>query len=112
MGDIKLKAECRVWLTNQDGKYILGLGGANLLKAINEEKNLGLAAKKIGVSYRKAWNILKKIEEDLGESPVNTYKGGTGGGGGMELSEKSIHLLNTYNELDSDIKKVLLKFNN
>lgn len=112
MDILKLHAECRLWLTNQDGKYILGLGGANLLKSINEEKNLGLAAKKIGVSYRKAWNILKKIENDFGESPVKTYKGGTGGGGGMELSEKAINLLNIYNALDSDFKKILSKFNN
>jgi molybdate transport system regulatory protein len=107
----KLKAECRIWLTNSSGKYVLGKGGFSLLQAIKEEKNLGVAAQKIGISYRKAWNIIKKIEEDLGESLVIAHKGGSGGGGGMELAESADGILNQYRNLELDVKKILSNFN-
>ena len=78
--DLKLKY--KIWLEMQS-KNILGKGGAALLEQIKKHKNLGVASKELGYSYKYAWNKLKKIKEKSGgKEAVITHKGGTGGGGG------------------------------
>ncbi len=71
----------KFWLEIQDNgrKNILGSGWANLLECINnvdnsEPKSLTKAAKECGYSYKYAWNILNKIKERSGKSPVETRK--------------------------------------
>ena len=87
----ELHPRYKIWLSKkrtkrkEKGNYILGGGGAELLRLISEEKDLGKAAKKLNISYKKAWNILHKMKENCDESPVISHRGGKGGGGGIEL---------------------------
>lgn len=95
----------KIWLSDSDGNYLLGSGGATLLSAIEKHRNLNDASDELNISYRKAWNILNKIKKNYGKSPVVTHRGGSGGGGGMELSE-------TGNMLLQKIKGIRKKFEN
>ncbi|MHA1784826.1 MAG: TOBE domain-containing protein [Candidatus Helarchaeota archaeon] len=109
--DEDLSLNYKIWLEKKS-KNILGKGGAALLEQIKKHKNLGIAAKELGYSYKYAWNILKKIKEKTGKNPVKTHKGGTGGGGGIEITsfgEKLINIFNTFNEfVDDAIKNRIL----
>ena len=103
----------KFWLEFQDNqrKNILGSGWAHLLECIfmtnnNEPKSLTQAAKECGYSYKYAWNILNKIKERTGKSPVETKRGGTGGGGWVELNNWGVYLLNTYKNLLIELKEV------
>lgn len=103
----------KFWLEFHDGesKNILGSGWAKLLECINlseknEPKSLTRAAEECGYSYKYAWNILKRIEKRTGISPVETGKGGTGGGGWVHLSEWGLYLLTTYNNLLSELEEI------
>jgi molybdate transport repressor ModE-like protein len=103
----------KFWLEFQDNQRenILGSGWANLLESIhmtnnNEPKSLTQAAKECGYSYKYAWNILNKIKERTGKSPVETKRGGTGGGGWVELNNWGVYLLNTYKNLLVELKEV------
>ena len=93
-------------------KNILGSGWANLLKTIKgsgklkEKQSLTQAAEECGYSYKYAWNILSRIKEKTGMSPVTTSKGGRGGGGWIELSEWGTYLLETYETLKTELEKV------
>ena len=96
----------KFWLEIQDKgrKNILGSGWANLLECIDntdnsEPKSLTKAAKECGYSYKYAWNILNKIKERSGKSPVETRKGGLGGGGWVKLNAWGKYLLKTYKNL-------------
>ncbi len=96
----------KFWLEfqNDKRKNILGSGWAKLLENIdntkkNEPKSLTLAAKECGYSYKYAWNIIKRIEDRTGMSPVETSKGGRGGGGWVKLNEWGKYLLKTYRNL-------------
>lgn len=96
----------KFWLEfqNDKRKNILGSGWAKLLENIdytqkNEIKSLTLAAKECGYSYKYAWNIIKRIEDRTGMSPVETSKGGRGGGGWVKLNEWGKYLLKTYRNL-------------
>jgi molybdate transport repressor ModE-like protein len=103
---LKLKIGTKFWLKFENNN-ILGSGWAELLENIekNEKGSLTQAAKacnrkkKQGYSYKYAWNILKRIEMRTGYSPVETGKGGSGGGGWVKLNEWGRFLLNTYKEL-------------
>ena len=103
----------KFWLEFQDNKRenILGSGWANLLENIHMTKNVGpksltQAAKECGYSYKYAWNILNKIKERTGKSPVETKKGGIGGGGWVKLNKWGVYLLNTYKNLLVELQEV------
>lgn len=70
-----MEARTKVWLT-QNGKSLIGKGKASLLQAIDEEKSLNRACKKINISYKRAWLMLKKIEESAGRPVVIRVRGG------------------------------------
>lgn len=70
-----MKAKTKLWFT-EDGKTVMGAGRAELLKTIDEEKSLRKACQKLGISYKHAWMMLKKMNEALGEPAVITIRGG------------------------------------
>ncbi len=70
-----MKARTKLWFT-EDGKTIMGAGRAELLRTIEEEHSLRKACKKLGISYKHAWMMLKKMNEALGEPAVVTIRGG------------------------------------
>ena len=54
----------------------MGAGRAKLLRAIEEENSLRKACQKLGISYKQAWMVLKKMNEALGEPAITTVRGG------------------------------------
>ncbi|HEY3360445.1 MAG TPA: TOBE domain-containing protein [Methanosarcina sp.] len=70
-----MKARTKVWFT-EDGKTVMGAGRAKLLKTIEEEHSLRKACKKLDISYKQAWIVLKKMNEALSEPAVITVRGG------------------------------------
>ena len=101
-----LKINYKIWI-EKDGQNILGKGGARLLDLIDKFKDLGKAAKHMPCSYKYAWTIIKKIKDRYNESPVITHKGGTGGGGGIELSSFGKRLLRKYKQFQEFIQDSL-----
>jgi molybdate transport system regulatory protein len=102
----KHKPSCKVWI-EYNGKPVLGKGGAEILRAIAEEKSLSKAAETLGMSYRYVWNYIQKIHRVLGERVVETHKGGKSGGGGAKLTETGKSLLEEYTRLESYLSEFL-----
>jgi molybdate transport system regulatory protein len=95
----KHKHSGKIWIEYQ-GKPIVGKGGAEILKEIEAQQSLSKAAKKLGMSYRYLWNYIQKIHSALGETVVETYKGGKSGGGGARLTATGKNLLAEYTRLE------------
>lgn len=89
----------KIWIEYQ-GKPILGKGGAEILREIDQKQSLSKAAQKLGMSYRYLWGYLRKVQNALGEDVVETYKGGKTGGGGAKLTEVGKGLLGEYTRLE------------
>ena len=72
---MNMKTETKLWLT-EDGKQLIGKGKAALLEAIDEERSLNKASKKLNISYKHAWKMLKSMQEGAGQDVVTTVRGG------------------------------------
>jgi molybdate transport repressor ModE-like protein len=59
---------------------LCGPGMIRLLTAIDETGNVREACGTIGLSYSKAWKLLRRFTALLGEPAVIRQQGGTGGG--------------------------------
>jgi molybdate transport system regulatory protein len=78
---------------------VIGAGKVRLLKAIDEEKSLKKACEKLQISYKHAWNILKKMNLRIGHDVVRTVRGGKEQG--TFLTEYGRDLIDQY-ELNRD----------
>jgi molybdate transport system regulatory protein len=102
----KHKPSCKVWIEYQ-GKPVLGKGGAQILEQIEKSESISKAAKRLGMSYRYVWSYLQRIEKDLEEPVVETFRGGKLGGGGAKLTRLGKSLLDEYMRLDGYLGEVL-----
>ena len=105
---MKLKPIIKFWLETKKG-YIFGEGAFRLLSKIQELGTLKGAAEALGMSYRHAWGIIKGIEQKIGKSIIKTHKGGSFGGGGAELTEEGILLMDEYLEVKEALMETVNK---
>jgi molybdate transport system regulatory protein len=59
----------------------IGPGKIALLEALDQSGSLSKAARALGMSYRRAWLLLKSLNELTDEPLATSVKGGAGGGG-------------------------------
>lgn len=70
-----------IWFKVTFGKDALGPGKVRLLEAIEETGGLSAAARKLGMSYRKAWMLVENLNSLFAQPLVEGARGGEGGGG-------------------------------
>jgi molybdate transport system regulatory protein len=59
----------------------MGPGKAELVERIAETGSISAAARGLGMSYRRAWQLVEALNRDFREPVVLTSIGGTRGGG-------------------------------
>ena len=74
------------------GRFAIGEGGFDLLRAIQKRGSLAEAAKEVGWSYRHAWGYLRRAEKVL-EAPLTTRRAGKGKMRGVDLTPAALALL-------------------
>jgi len=111
----ELKAHYKLWLSLKNDEGILGDGKWRLLKAIEEFGSISKAAINLGISYRKAWGDLKKVEELLGITVIERHRGGQLGGSSV-ITDQGMFLIKAYtrfhNEFESFFQRSFKKFQN
>ncbi|MBN1340780.1 MAG: LysR family transcriptional regulator [Bacteroidales bacterium] len=96
-----LEFRYKIWLETADGRNVFGDGKWELLKAIDEAGSLKGAIDKLGLSYRKTWDNLKKIEEVLGFPVLDATRGGAEGGK-TELTPEGKLLVTAFAKIHSE----------
>ncbi len=82
------------------GKEIaLGPGKADLLALIDETRSLNRSAKLMGMSYMKAWLLVKIMNLSFRKPLVKSVRGGAQGGG-AELTPTGRQVLALYREMN------------
>ena len=76
----EFKINNRIWIEKK-GKPFLGDGRITLLESIDREGSINKASKLLGMSYKRAWQLINAINELADEPLVVRTTGGPGGGG-------------------------------
>jgi molybdate transport system regulatory protein len=92
----------KIWI-EKNGKVLFGKGRDNILKAIDEQRSLNAAAKKLGMSYRAAWGRLKASEERM---EMNLVEIGARDKS-MQLTQKARAIIDRFDKLERDVEKLL-----
>lgn len=95
----------RCWV-DVDGERFFGPGPAQLLRLIEETGSISRAAQAMGMSYRKAWDIVDNVNTRGSKPFVIAQKGGQRGGG-AQLTETGKKALVAYEKLAGKIEKIV-----
>jgi molybdate transport system regulatory protein len=99
--DIFLKQQ--VQLVTREENIVINEEGFKLLTEIRKEQSIVAAARNMGISYRKAWGLLRQIESVLGFQLVGKHRGGKDGGK-TDLTVEGIELNDAYLDLKSRLE--------
>ena len=91
-----------------DGDKAFGPGLAQLFEGIEAYGSLRRSAAEMGMSYNKAWNIVKNSEALLGR-PLVTLRVGGAKGGGAALTDAGRDLLARYRAFEKAGKQALAR---
>jgi molybdate transport system regulatory protein len=79
----------------------LGPGKADLLQHLSETGSIAEAARRIGMSYMRAWTLLKTMERCFKQPLVKAGRGGRKGGGAT-LTATGVKALALYQQMDEE----------
>ncbi len=77
----------------------MGPGKAALVDAIERTGSISAAAREMGMSYRRAWDLLETMNRCFRQSLVETATGGKGGGG-AKVTPFGREVVQRYREME------------
>jgi len=91
-----------VWLETRGEDVVVSAEGLELLTEVSKTTSIVTAARNMKISYRKAWGLLREIEDMLGFSLIEKHRGGAKGG--MTLLTGEGHaLVEAYRDLNAEV---------
>jgi len=100
-----MTVKSKVWIEIQ-GLPFFGEGRRDLLNNIEAKGSISQAAKKLGISYKKAWSYIMSMEDRLGVTLVKKHVGGKGGGGAT-LTAEGKDLIDKFDKLLAGTQEVI-----
>ena len=94
------KIKTKIQVFNNDHSAF-GPGKADLLEAISKYGSISAAARSINMSYKRAWDLVNEMNKGFKENLVLTKIGGSHGGG-TEVTELGLQVLNLYRDAVSE----------
>lgn len=98
VSEARISSRYRVYLGQE---IVLGPGKAELLALIAETGSLSEAARRMDMSYNRAWLHVKVMNESFLQPLVNSTRGGAGKGG-AELTDAGREVLHLYRRLEAE----------
>jgi molybdate transport system regulatory protein len=95
------RLQLRVMLTSDT---LVGPGKADLLQGISETGSISAAGRRMGMSYKRAWYLIKTMNANFQEPVVIGTKGGKSGGG-AQLTATGREVLKRYRRIEADARK-------
>ncbi len=78
----------------------MGPGKARLIALIAESGSISAAARKMGMSYRRAWQLVEALNKSFNEPVVLTAVGGRRGGGAV-VTDFGKRLVGAYHDMEA-----------
>ena len=106
-GSKQPKLTCRPRIRIKAGKDIaLGPGKVDLLEAIEHTGSISAGARELGLSYRRAWDLVDTMNHCFKHPLVERVKGGKGGGG-AQLTAEGREILELYRTMETKALKAI-----
>ena len=100
---VQLKATLRVFIGDEK---LFGPGKLELLQLIQETGSISQAAKKMGLSYKKAWEMINSLNKHCKMPVVKTLTGGAKGGKSV-LTPEGLELMQAFQILNRNFQRFL-----
>lgn len=84
----------------------IGPGKAEMLEAIRTTGSITAAGRQLGMSYKRAWNLVNTMNRCFREPLIDTSTGG-GGGGGARLTDFGEKVLRLYRGMEMRTDQVI-----
>ncbi|GBC62016.1 ModE family transcriptional regulator [Desulfonema ishimotonii] len=94
----------KIWIEDDSGKVVFGLGRLKILEAIRRHGSIQAAAKELKMSYRAVWGRIRATEERLGQPLLIRNVGGSSGGG-SRLTPFARNLMEQFRQLHRNVEK-------
>ncbi len=101
-----MRAETKVFLSNV--RTFCGPGTVTLLKQVDSLGSVSEACSKTGISYSKAWKLIRNAERELGFPVVRRMAGGRNGGE-SQVTEEGRRMIELYEILERRISEAAQK---
>jgi len=99
----QIRIKC--WV-EENGEKFYGPGPNELIKRIQQEGSLSKAAGQMNMSYKKAWDMVQRLNQHSVNSLIVLKKGGQHGGG-AEVTAEGLEILTEYEILQKKIDKLV-----
>ncbi len=99
----KIKIKC--WVEDEGEKFY-GPGPNELLKRIQKEGSLSRAATKMGMSYKKAWELVQRLNQHA-DVPLVILKKGGQHGGGAEITPQGLEIIREFESFQRKIDQLV-----
>lgn len=86
------------------GQGMLGPGKAELLEGIDRCGSIAAAGRAMGMSYKRAWDLVGTLNTMFAEPLVDSTRGGPGGGGAV-LTPAGRAVLEHYRALEAEMAR-------
>jgi molybdate transport system regulatory protein len=83
----------------------IGPGKIDLLEAIDREGSISAAGRALGMSYKRAWDLVDALNRLLGQAAVEASSGGPRGGG-ARLTEAGRRLVADYRAIEQAAQRI------
>ena len=77
----------------------IGPGKADLLEAIASTGSISAGARRLGMSYKRAWDLVDTMNRSFSQPLIATAAGGSHGGG-AQVTEFGYEVLRRYREIE------------
>jgi molybdate transport system regulatory protein len=101
-----MELKTKLYLVDEDGEKFMGIGVLWLLQKVAEEKSLRKGAAKLGISYSKAFLMVRALEKELGVPVLDRKKGGAEHSGAT-LTSFGEEFIRLYDTFQTEAKKVV-----
>ena len=98
-----MKPRINLWI-EEEGEVVLSDWRVRLLEAIVETGSISSAAAKLDVSYHRAWDKIREMEQGLGVKLIDAQAGGPGGGG-ARLTPEALDLVQKFRRFEAGFKE-------
>ena len=96
----------RIRVVDGDGTIVIGPGKADLLEAIARHGSIRAAARELGMSYMRAWTLIRTMNAAFRSPLVEKERGGSDQGG-AQLTARGRKVLELYRKMEERAQRAM-----